>query len=236
MRNLLFIVFGLALLLSGCKQPQTEAIPVVEESVTESTGFEPSMTDLEGLSWMNEPQLYSLGEGILNVVAEKGTDFFNNPEDGSVTATAPFLCREMDGNFVATAVVRPDFSSQWNAVSLMMMMDTQHWIKFAFENSDATGNSIVTVVTRDVSDDANGVVLHHTDTVWLRMIRKGDIYSMLWSLDGAEYKMARLAKMPSAGTVKIGVEAQSPVGESAAHDILHFEVEERTVADLRKGE
>ena len=59
---------------------------------------------------------------------------------------------------------------------------------------------------------------------------------MLWSLDGAEYKMARLAKMPSADTVKIGVEAQSPVGESAAHDILHFEVEERTVADLRKGE
>ncbi|NNJ83224.1 MAG: DUF1349 domain-containing protein [Flavobacteriaceae bacterium] len=236
MRTLLYFALCSALLLTGCKQPEERVTIKIAEPQVKKTIFEPTVADLDGLIWMNEPRSYSLADGILKVVAEKGTDYFNNPEDGSVNGTAPFLYRKIDSNFVATTLVRPDFGDQWNAVSLMMIIDEKHWIKFAFENSDATGKSIVTVVTREVSDDANGVVLNHTDTVWLRMIRKGDIYSMLWSLDGEDFKMARLAKMPKAGSVMIGVEAQCPVGEEAVHDILRFEVEERTVADLRKGE
>lgn len=65
----------------------------------------------------------------------------------------------MKGDFVATALVQPDFSSQWNAVALMVHIDDKNWIKFAFENSDATGPSIVSVVTKEVSDDANGMVI-----------------------------------------------------------------------------
>ena len=151
-------------------------------------------------------------------------------------ATAPVLFKEMTGNFVAEALVRPDFSSTWNAVALMVHIDNDNWIKFAFENSDATGKSIVTVVTKNVSDDANGVILKSVEQVWLKLIRKGNIYSMLWSNDGKDYKMARLTSLPEADSVKIGVEAQCPVGESAMHEILHFGVVETTVEDLRKGE
>ena len=186
------------------------------------------------LQWLNQPT-YRLENRSLFVVADSGTDFFNNPEDGTITGTAPLIYILADGDFVARARVRPDFSAMWNAVALMVYIDSTNWIKFAFENSDATGPGIVTVVTKGVSDDANGPVLNEYEDVWLKLVRKGDVYSMLWSLDDKEYKMARLTTMSSVDSVKIGVEVQCPVGEVATHEILYFGVEKKTVQNLRKG-
>ena len=189
-----------------------------------------------GFKWFNEPKSYITGNDAIIVVAEKGTDFFNNPIDKSITATAPFLYKEESGDFVAKALVKPNFYSHWSAISLMMYIDTNNWIKFAFENSDATGKGIVSVVTKEVSDDANGVILNDQSEIWLKLIKKDSIYSMHWSLDNIDYKMARLAAMPNAETVKIGVEFQSPVGGEATHELKYFNIEKKTVLDLRKGE
>lgn len=191
--------------------------------------------DLSPFQWMHPPQAFELKDGALRITAAKGTDFFNNPEDGAITATAPLLYQAVTSDFVATALVRPDFSATWNAAALMVHVDSTHWIKFAFENSDATGKSIVSVVTREVSDDANGVRLPDQEAVWLRLIRKGDLYALHWSADGREYRMARLARLPSPETVKVGMEAQCPVGEATEHAFLFYSLEHKTVEDLRKG-
>ena len=192
--------------------------------------------NLGDFKWLNEPESYEIEAGILKVVALKGTDFFNDPADTKKTSTAPVLYREIKGDFVAKALIRPDFSSLWNAVALMVHIDNDTWIKFAFENSDATGKSIVSVVTKDVSDDSNGAVLEDQGQIWLKLIRKGNIYSMLWSKEGKDFKMARLSSMPAVDSVKIGIEFQSPVGDSAIHEVKYFEVIGSTVKDLRKGE
>lgn len=192
--------------------------------------------DLKGFHWLNEPVEFRIEENELHVTTGSKSDFFNNPEDHSITCTAPLLYRLVKGDFVATALVKPDFSSMWNAASLMVHMDSLNWIKLAFENSDATGKSIVSVVTRDVSDDANGVILDAYDSIWLRIIRKKNLYALHWSMNGEEYKMARLSAMPYAEEVKVGLEAQCPVGESAKHTILYFSLEQITVQDLRQGE
>lgn len=195
-----------------------------------------SEQDLNGFQWMNPPGVFRVLNNSIQVAADKGSDFFNNPENGEITATAPLLFREVTGDFVATTLVKPNFSDTWNAAALMVHADSANWIKFAFENSDATGKSIVTVVTRGVSDDANGVILEQRDAVWLRMIRKGNIFAMHWSEDGNAYKMARLSKLPAAEKVKVGMEAQCPVGAGATHKFLYFSLEHKTVKDLRKGE
>lgn len=186
--------------------------------------------------WLNPPKKHAITKGVIMIEAEGNTDFFIDPENKKKTATAPFLYKKIIGDFVAIALVQPDFKDQWNAGSLFMMIDDSHWIKFAFENSDATGKSIVSVVTRMVSDDANGAILNNSNQVWLKMIRKGNLYAMHWSLDGIKYNMCRLAAMPKAEKVKIGLEAQSPVGETAHHQFLYFNIESKTVKDLRKGE
>lgn len=186
--------------------------------------------------WMNTPKEFDISQGLLTIQAVPETDFFIDPENNKATATAPFLYREIEGDFVATTLVKPDFKDQWNAAALLMMIDKSHWIKFAFENSDATGKSIVSVVTRMVSDDANGAILHDADQLWIKIIRKGNLYAMHWSLDGKTFKMGRLAAMPGSDIVKIGMQAQSPVGKTAHHQFLYFNLETKTAKDLRKGE
>ncbi len=171
----------------------------------------------------------------MSVTAPAKSDFFINPENAEVSASAPLFYQEIEGDFVATALVRPDFRDQWNAGALMVHIDEANWIKFAFERSDATGKSIVSVVTRGVSDDANGARLEAFDKVWLRLIRKGNNFAMHWSSDGETYVMARLAQMADAQRVKVGLEAQSPVGQAVTHEFLYFNIEEKTVQDLRAG-
>ena len=195
-----------------------------------------TVENLRDFKWLNQPQSFEVENGSLKIVAEKETDFFNNPEDLKKTATAPLLFKEVHGDFIASAWVRPDFTSMWNAVALMVHIDNDNWIKFAFENSDATGKSIVSVVTKNISDDANGVMLNDQDQVWLKIVRKDHIYSMLWSKNGKDFKMARLSTLAKVDTVKIGIEVQSPIGESAIHQIDYFGLEKTTVKDLRKGE
>ena len=225
----------LILIQVGCNPPANQPAPQ-SEAMPNSPMPNITPEKLAAFRWLNQPKSFETANGILKVTAGKETDFFNNPEDNKVTSTAPVLFREMTGNFVATALVKPDFSSLWNATGLMVHIDNNNWIKFGFENSDATGRGIVSVVTRNLSDDTNGVTLADQDRIWLKLIRRDNIYSMLWSKDGKDFKMARLSTLPAADTVKIGVEFQSPVGDSAVHELRYFEVVETTVKDLRKGE
>jgi regulation of enolase protein 1 (concanavalin A-like superfamily) len=191
--------------------------------------------DLKGFLWMNPPKEFDLKDGQLQVLTSGNTDFFIDPENNKSTASAHFLYKEIKGDFITTLQVKPNFKDQWNACAILMMSNETHWIKLAFENSDATGKSIVTVVTRGVSDDANGAVVNEFETVWLKMIRKGNLFAMHWSPDGKNYYMARLAAMPGSESVKIGLEAQSPIGTEVIHEFKFLSIEQKTAEDLRKG-
>ncbi len=236
MYNDLISIFLLLFAVVGCKNPENSTTKTSSQMDLQNILANINHGHLGNLAWLNEPKSFLLENGTLQVVAGKGTDFFNNPVDGTIHSSAPFLYQNIRGDFVATALVRPDFTSMWNATALMVLIDSVHWIKFAFENSDATGNSIVSVVTKGVSDDANGVMLSDQNEAWLKLIRKGDNYSMFWSKDGRNFKMARLCAMPAADPVKLGMEFQCPVGESAKHEITYFGLSATTVNDLRKGE
>lgn len=236
----IILLAGLALALLGCQNPPTapsgngQPATVIDQTSNILTGM--SRENLAGFKWMNDPVDFRFTDSTLQITPAEKSDFFNSPEDNTITATAPLLYQEVRGDFVATAVVKPDFASVWNAAALMVHIDSTNWIKFGFENSDATGKGIVSVVTKGTSDDSNGPILNDAESVWLRFIRKGDNYAMHWSKDGQAFKMARLSALPHADTVKIGMEAQCPAGRPATHAFLYFSLEQRTVKDLRSGE
>ncbi len=227
--KVLFYLVVIVSLASGCDKMSKDSPVSVEKNIT----YNMTNAYISDFTWMNPPESYSVEEGILYVSLNKETDFFNNPEDSSVVGTAPFLYKEIEGDFVAKALFQPDFSAQWNAVALMVYVDSLHWIKFAFENSDATGPSIVTVVTNETSDDANGVILKENPAIWIAIARKNNNYSMHWSTDNNDYKMSRLTSMPASKIVNIGMEMQSPLGEKAVHQIKYFGIDAKTVKDLR---
>lgn len=234
----MLLIFITAFLQLSCISTDDGSAPEAAEAEKIENDLSPNIEieDLWRFKWLNAPQSFEIYNGMMKVVAEEGTDFFNNPVDGKKTSTAHFFHQDFEGDFIAKALVRPDFAAMWNAVALMVYIDDDNWIKFAFENSDATGKSVVSVVTKEVSDDANGPILNYQDQLWLKLIRKDNSYAMFWSIDGDDFKMARLCTLPPNDIVKIGVEFQSPVGQSATHELKYLDVESVTVEDLRKGE
>ncbi len=196
----------------------------------------PTEDNLQDFAWINEPEVFSFEQGSVFIKAPAQSDFFINPVDGQRSSSAPVLYLPVSGDFVAVTKVSPDLSEVWNAAAIMVFVDDTNWIKFAFENSDATGPSIVSVTTRDTSDDANGAVLTDQAEIWLKLIRKGNNYAMHWSSDGVEYQMARLSAMPEADTIMLGLEAQCPAGKGALHKFAYFSLENTSVNDLRTGQ
>ena len=222
------------LVFSGCENHKNEQkIGVMQDFNQPGNLLTTLNSKPQSLMWLNEPDEYTLNENGLFITVGPKTDFFHDPFTNSRMSNAPFLYKEVQGDFVATAVVKPDFTDLWNAMSLMVHVDSMNWIKFAFENSDATGKGIVSLVTKNHSDDANGPILNDAEMVWLKIARLKNCYSLHWSLDGHHFYMARLAAMPHSDTVKIGIEAQCPDGEGANHEALYFSIEPTIINDLR---
>lgn len=71
--------------------------------------------------------------------------------------------------------------------------------------------------------------------VWLQLARKDNVFAVHYSLDGENYKMARICSLPMQKKIQVGLAAQSPVGKGG---VRHFEdvvLEQRTLCDIRGG-
>jgi len=90
------------------------------------------------------------------------------------------------------------------------------------------------VVTRGLSDDANGVNVTVPE-VWLQMARSGNVFALHYSLDGSQFRMVRLFHLDVPAAIKVGIVAQCPVGPGTTIDFLHLSIEQRTPQNLRSG-
>lgn len=188
--------------------------------------------------WLNESTITS-GCNEYAIYARGHTDWFRDPiiKDGMLSipvANAPFYYREITGDFVFRAKVRPNFKYIYDACALMVIEDDVTWCKAAFEKSDFGTTAVVCVVTDGVSDDANGCDICQ-DYVWLEIARVENVFCVLYSLDGTDFHMVRLFTLNVPETVKVGLEAQSPAGEGGIRYFEEVSLEHRTVGNLRAG-
>ncbi len=187
------------------------------------------------LSWDHPPLKWEpLPEGGIRVTVPARSDYFRDPGGIMVNDNAPFLWKHVTGDFVAQAHVRPAFNSTYDSGVLMVRHDEQNWAKLCFERTDFGTTAAVSVVTRGVSDDANGVDLTMPD-LWLQVVRAGNIFALHYSLDGRSWRMVRIFQLPVPPTIKVGVVAQCPIGPGTTVDLLSLSVEQHTVSNLRAG-
>ena len=85
-------------------------------------------------------------------------DVFIDPKDRRTVANAPLWYRTEAGDFSLSATVRPRFVTTFDAGALLAMIDDTHWVKLAFEFTDLGFPAVVSVVTQEFSDDANGQI------------------------------------------------------------------------------
>lgn len=191
------------------------------------------MINIEEFNWLNKSEI-KMGNNSFYIKATPRSDFFCNPVDGTSTASAPFLFKEMEGDFLISVCVKPSFVSTYDACSVFVYSDEKHWLKTAFEYTDLDTHSIVTVATDDYSDDANGVNIKE-DNVYLQVIRKGDVFACHYSTDGINFRMVRLFRLIVPATVKVGLSAQSPIGEGQFMEFSKLKITQILPNDIRKS-
>jgi uncharacterized protein len=188
-----------------------------------------------GLTWHNPPLGWQpLPGGGMRVNVPAQVDFFRDPAGVHNKANAAFLWTLVRGDFVARVLVRPPFTTTWDAGALMAFFNPLTWCKLCFEKTDLGTTAAVSVVTRGLSDDANGVNLT-VPQVWLQLVRAGNVFGMYYSLSGDNWQMVRVFHLDDAPEVRVGLVAQCPAGPGTTIDFLHFSIEPRTVENLRAG-
>ena len=94
---------------------------------------------------------------------------------------------------------------------------------------------VVSVVTREVSDDANAFTVPDR-SVWLRVSRIDRVYAYHASTDGSAWRLVRVFTLgPDVAGHRIGFEAQSPTGDGCAVTFTDVRFAGRRLADLRDG-
>src|SRR5712664_720808 len=132
----------------------------------------PPIPGLPGtLTWQNAPRAWNIDrKNVLTISSNPKTDWFVDPFDGTVAKTAPILLFTPGPDYVLSARVAVQFTTKWDAGALMLWGDDHHWAKLSYEFSPDQKPTLVTVVTRGLSDDCNSLSLAG-DSVYLRMAR-----------------------------------------------------------------
>lgn len=185
------------------------------------------------LRWQNPSRVAQEGSGW-RLEAHPQSDCFISPVDGAATMNAVFGYREVRGDFVIRAKISHAFCSTYDAGALLFLAEDRFWAKLAFELTDLGMHAVVSVITNGTSDDANGVNLEG-DSIWLQMARKGNAFAMHYSQDGERFWMHRFFGLPCGPVGRLGISAQSPLGQGGAFVFEQLMLEERTLEDLRQG-
>jgi len=178
---------------------------------------------------------YNSRNNTIEIEAYTQTDFFIDYRNNINKHDAPFLYQEVSGDFVAVVCVKPNFRDLYDAGGLFIYEDDSHWIKLEFENTDLGYPSIVSVITNETSDDSNGEKMQGFEEVYLQVIRRNDYWVLHYSIDGKEWKMVRYFRFQMKEEVKVGIEAQSPIGNGTKVIFRELQIGNKEIVNIRNG-
>lgn len=174
-------------------------------------------------------------DGItLTGTAPAVSDLFIDPLSDRVLDSAPKLLFPTQGDFLLEAEVEVGFVSTFDAGVLLLWQDERNWAKLCYEFTPQGQPMVVSVVTREVSDDCNSVI-RQPHTVHLRVGRRGPGCVFHYSGDGAYWHMVRAFRLGE-GPLQAGFLVQSPRGEGSRAAFRHIRYRQHTLAALRSGE
>ena len=188
------------------------------------------------LRWLVAPESWSVPDGSsLQLAAGARTDWFVDPQRSAEPArNAPALVGDPSGDYLLSARVTVGFAATFDAGVLLLHASDRSWAKLCFEFSPDREPMVVSVVTRDVSDDCNSFVVDG-NSVWLRIARVGPAFAFHASTDGVEWSFVRHFALEGDGEPSVGFVAQSPTGDGCSVTFEQIAFEARRLDDLRSG-
>jgi hypothetical protein len=176
------------------------------------------------LQWEIRPEYFEVKGNTLLIQAGAKTDMFRDPNVTYNTDTAPKLLFTPDDDFVLLASVQHSFAEKWDGGAIVLKADSLNWIKFCYEKDYLGSRRVVSVVTRNISDDCNSVSFE-SDKVYFKMAKAGPVITLYCSPDNKQWMLVRHFQFHSKSKIKVGFLAQSPLGKQCTvtfADIAYF--------------
>jgi regulation of enolase protein 1 (concanavalin A-like superfamily) len=184
--------------------------------------------------WLNQPQSWDVSpEGELTISAAARTDWFIDPQGTINVSNAPALLFATSGPCLLSAQVSVDHLARFDAGVLLVYEGPLAWAKLCFELSPQETPTIVSVVTKGVSDDCNSFPMK--GPIYMRIAKLEKAYAFHVSENGEEWNLIRHFKLEDGTNTQMGFLAQSPTGEGCTASFSGIQFEEKLLADIRSG-
>jgi regulation of enolase protein 1 (concanavalin A-like superfamily) len=189
----------------------------------------------DSLHWLNQPQAWDLSlDSQLTITAAAKTDWFIDPQGAVNLSNAPALLFSTPGPCILSAQVTVNHIATFDAGVLMVYEDPSMWAKLCLELSPQRVPMVVSVVTKDVSDDCNAFPV--TGPAYFRVSRLEKAYAFHVSRDGNRWDLIRYFSLEDNQNGQLGFLAQSPTGNGCTAFFRNIRFEERLLGDIRSGE
>jgi regulation of enolase protein 1 (concanavalin A-like superfamily) len=160
---------------------------------------------------------------------------FRDPNVTYNTDNAPKLLFTADENFVLTASIEHSFTSKWDGGAIVIKQDSLNWIKFCFEKDYTGARRVVSVVTKNISDDCNSVEIS-TNKVFYKVAKADNVITLYYSIDGSKWFLIRHLQFDTTKGFKVGFLAQSPTGDKCEVKFSNITYSPKKISDPYTGE
>lgn len=187
------------------------------------------------LFWENKPVQSEIHETQVKIIAGEKTDMFRDPNATYNTDNAPKLLFRPDGNFVFSTAIEHNFVSKWDGGAIVIRSDSVNWIKFCFEKDYTGAKRIVSVVTKNISDDCNSLELTG-NKVYYKVAKADNVFTLYYSNDGKKWFLIRHFQFEVKPGFTLGFLAQSPEGSKCEVTFSDIHYEAKKIKDPYTGE
>ena len=153
--------------------------------------------------WLNEPKVWSLTDGTLDVETDAETDFWRETLYGFTRDSGHFFGFATGSAFTAQLRVRANYEALYDQAGIMVRLDEGRWVKAGIEFSDGRA-MLSSVLTGDQSDWATSPYEHDAGDFWMRATVADGVLRLQVSADGKLWPLTRLAPFPVAGSYLVG--------------------------------
>ncbi|MDU1906180.1 MAG: DUF1349 domain-containing protein [Dysgonomonas sp.] len=179
----------------------------------------------------NNPVSYTIDNNVLEITALGKTNLINNPNEKSKVNNAPMILFEPEGDFTLSVKVSGDLKAIYDVAALVIYDNENTWAKLCYENSVFEEPTIVSVVTREFSDDCNSEKTG--EYAYLAVVKKSDEYSFFYSQDRKVWKMIRHFNLKTSGKIKAGFAAHGSRGNGFTGIFSEIIYKDGAIDDMR---
>ncbi len=187
------------------------------------------------LYWKIRPEKSSVKGNSITIVSGEKTDMFRDPNVTYNTDNAPKLMFRPAEDFVLTAAIEHSFASKWDGGAIVIKGDSLNWIKFCFEKDYTGARRVVSVVTKNISDDCNSVALN-SNKVYYKVAKAGNVITLYYGTDGKKWFLVRHLQFDFQPGFEVGFLSQSPTGKSCTVNFSSITYAEKKIKDPYTGE